>query len=72
MRTKWREQQAKARVHSLVQELKHLPGQPQKKRRDRTFPMSLVEAAKTERHSFKVYCRRGSFQSEWSKDRTHS
>lgn len=30
MRTKWREQQAKVRVHSLVQELKHLPGQPQK------------------------------------------
>lgn len=46
MRTKWREQQAKARVHSLVQELKHLPGQPQKKRRDQTFPMSLVNPEK--------------------------
>lgn len=33
MRTKWREQQAKARVHSPVQELKHLPGQPQKTER---------------------------------------
>lgn len=33
MRTKWREQQAKVRVHSPVQELKHLPGQPRKTER---------------------------------------
>lgn len=46
MRTKWREQQAKARVHSLVQELKHLPGQPQKNGETRLFQCRLSRQQK--------------------------